>query len=439
MRSFSIWMAFLWLTVTSCNAQSSSPFAPEAGTYSGSSTGVTASYQYGYNAITGFGMQPSSQINVMPSPLGEMVISHTGANKGNYSFPKSKGWNGTWTFDPATNRLAFTGQLKDKLAQYKASKGFYSISLKLGTNAGDKEGVLYTYSKKATKPFPKPEAPNGPVTGQFTVMPDGSSIAYYNANGKTEHSFHGQIPSTNRNHRTLTVGYTNDPHYYQLSIADPGGSSTVFTPEKIRSWNLKFHDYKLGAFAEDNNTIALLGKTHDNYANLTYTPGEFVIAVIDTKTGTARAYLPTMENLWIKPSFLPGGGLVYSPREGGIAITNAGYKNMKIIYPNPVNALALSPDGKQVAFSEGLFFYTMNIDGSNKKQIICGNEPLQVTKGEEVTDMCWSPDGKYVAFGYGPSMAYNIVIVPLDGKDYRFLNDPDGEPMTQKNPVVSWH
>jgi hypothetical protein len=73
----------------SCSGQASSPFAPEAGTCSGASYGVTAGYQYGYNAITGFGMQPGSQVAVTPSPLGDLILASTGANKGSYRFSKA--------------------------------------------------------------------------------------------------------------------------------------------------------------------------------------------------------------------------------------------------------------------------------------------------------------------------------------------------------------
>lgn len=422
-----------------CSAQPSSPFAPEAGSYSGASYGLTGSYQYGYNAITGFGMQPSTQVNVMPSPLGDMIVTATGSNKGNYSFAKAKDWSGSWQYNPQANTLTFTGKLAGKLANYRAGKGYYTIDLKLGSSAADKDALVYSYSKKASKPFPKPIAPNGNISGSFTLMPDIKTVVHYNATGKTTESFNGSMAATNRNHYTLTVGYTDDPHYYQVSLVQPDGNMNIFGPEKIKAWQLPFADYKFGVLAEDNATIALLGKMPDSYRDLRYIAGDYVVAVIDTRTGTAKSYLPMLGISWIKPDFIKGGGIAYSPKEGGIAVTDASFKNKRIVYNNPVNALAVSPDGKRIAFSEGLFFYTMNIDGSNKTQIVCEKEPLQVTKGEQVTDMCWSPDGKYIAFGYGPSNSYNIVIVPLDGGAYQFLNDDDGEPIVQKNPLVSWH
>ena len=190
--------------------------------------------------------------------------------------------------------------------------------------------------------------------------------------------------------------------------------------------------------AADNTTVALLGKMVDDSSNLTYTPGDYVVAVIDTRNGTAKAFFSINSSAWIKPDFIGGGGIAYSPKEGEIAITDASFNSKRIVHNNPVNALAVSPDGKTIVFSEGLFFYTMNIDGSNKEQVRCGKEPLQVTKGEQVTAMCWSPAGKSFAFGYGPSNSYNIVIIPLDGSDYHFLNDDEGVPIVQKNPLVSW-
>lgn len=424
--------------LTNCGAQPSSPFAPEAGTYTGANYGVSVGYQYGYNAITGFGVQPNTQASVALSPLGEMIITNNGANKGGYRFSNAADWNGSWQYDPQKATLTFTGKLAGKLASYRAAKGSYTLNLMLGGKASDKDAPVYSYSKKASKPFPKSAAPNGNVQGTFTLMPDMQTVVYYDAAGKTVQSFNGKMAATNRNRYTLTVGYTDDPHYYRISIVQPDGKATVFAPEKIKSWQLPFADYQFGVLSEDNGTVALLGKMPDSYRDLTYTPGDYVVAVIDTRNGAAKAFLPMPGNSWIKPDFIRGGGIAYSPKEGGIAVTDASFKNKRMIYRNAVNAFAVSADGKRLVFSEGLYFYTMSIDGSNKKQIMSDGEPLQVTKGEQVTDMCWSPDGTQFAFGYGPSNAYNIVLMPLNGGPYRYLNDDEGEPITQKNPLVSW-
>lgn len=130
---------------------------------------------------------------------------------------------------------------------------------------------------------------------------------------------------------------------------------------------------------------------------------------------------------------------MFSPKEGGIAVSSSDYKNYKPVYINKLNAIAISPDNKQVAFSEGIYFYTMNIDGSNKKQIICTGEAAYVTKGEDVADMCWSPDGKFIALCLRVNSRYQIAVLPLDGTDFSIIKDDDGDTLLQENVLMSWH
>lgn len=148
---------------------------------------------------------------------------------------------------------------------------------------------------------------------------------------------------------------------------------------------------------------------------------------------------PVEYNKFVKPSFLADGRLVYCPENGGIAITNADYSSSKTIYSNPLNAFAVSPDGQTIAFSEGIDFYTMRIDGSGKRKVECDGEPLQVNKAENVIDMGWSPDGKYFAFTFKDGGNYDIVIVPLDGGSYRYLKDADGEILKKSGQLMNWH
>ena len=91
--------SLLWAVMFfSCSAQPSSPYAPEAGNYSGYIYSLQATMTYGYNAITGFGVQPSTTSNLTPSVLGDMVISTKGNNEGTYSFAKSD-MKGEWKYD----------------------------------------------------------------------------------------------------------------------------------------------------------------------------------------------------------------------------------------------------------------------------------------------------------------------------------------------------
>lgn len=424
----------------SCKSQPSSPFAPEAGEYKGGTLSVAATYSYGYNAITGFGVQSTPNAQYMPSPMGDLIISNSSGNKGKYHFSKMQNLAGEWQYDVNNNRLNFTGILKDALTYYKASKGLYSMGFNIHANKDDKQGVHYEYSKKASKAFPKMEKPNGNLQGFITIMPDGHTVNIFDVKkGKTTVSFNGKMPITNLAHQTITVGYVNDPHFYEIGITSSSGNTATITAERSKSFGWNFLDYKFGILNNNGSKMGLLGKTKDDYSNLTYTPGYACIGVVDINTGKQLGALPMADGAYIRPFFFNDDRILFSPKEGGIAVSANNYNDYKTIYSNKINALALSPDNKQIAFSEGIYFYTMNVDGSNKKQINCGGEPVTVIEGDDVSDMCWSPDGNYIALCVRANSHLQIAVLPTDGSDFTFIKDEDGDVLRQENILMSWH
>jgi WD40 repeat protein len=434
---FHLGLLYLLMLQSSCTAQPSSPFAPEAGNYKGGSTSVNANYNYSYNPITGFGMQPAPQVQYLPSPMGDLVISNTGTNKGSYYFTKMKNLSGSWQYDVAGKKLNCTGILKDAITYYKASKGLYSMGFNIGK---DKDALHYEYSKKATKEIPKPEKPNGDLKGYITTITGSNSVAFFDiATAKSTLSFNGRMAATNAAHQTITTAFTTSTHLYEIGITSGQGSTKNITAEMIGSYNWDFSNYKFGILNSSGRRMALLGKTKDNFNNLTYTPGYTCIGVAEVNTGRQLGILPITPNLLIRPFFFNDDRLLFSPQEGGIAISSSDYKNYKQVYANKVNAIALSPDNSMIAFSEGLYFYTMKSDGSNKKQIICAGSAASVVKGEDVSDMCWSPDGKYIALCVQANGHFQIAILPVDGSDFLVIKDADGDALQQENVLMSWH
>jgi hypothetical protein len=120
-------------------------------------------------------------------------------------------------------------------------------------------------------------------------------------------------------------------------------------------------------------------------------------------------------------------------------MSGGNYANSKIIYENPVHCFVVSPNGKTIAVSEGIHLYTINIDGTGKKQIICDGKPVAVDKSDNMSDMCWSPEGKYIGMAFKKSLNYIIVVIPLDGSNHRFVKDEYGEIFENANPAISWH
>jgi hypothetical protein len=432
-------LLLLSVYASSCSSQPSSPFAPESGIYTGGTLNVTANMNYTYNPVTGFGVQPGTSITPGVNVLGDLNITNGGNNAGSYSFSKLNNWKGNWQYDPIKEKLTLTGPLKDALRYYHAGKGSYDISFVIKAKPGDKEGVTYRYSKKASKPFPKPARPNGDLKGSFTVKPDLNTVAFFDAaTARISKSFNGKTAITNNKHYTIAIGFTDNTKYYQISIVDPAGNAKMYDPQQIMSYNWNFFGYQFGVINNDQSKMALLGKTPDSYLNLTYKPGYTAVGIFDF-SGRTLGILQTEDNNYIMPSFLGDGRLVYCPQKGGIAITNTGYSNSHTVYTKAVNAFAISADDKTIAFSEGIHFYTMNIDGSNKKQVVCDGEPLTADNGGNVINMAWAPDGKQFAVSYKLGSAYGILIVPLDGSNYRFVRDEDGEIYKHAGQIISWH
>jgi Tol biopolymer transport system component len=120
------------------------------------------------------------------------------------------------------------------------------------------------------------------------------------------------------------------------------------------------------------------------------------------------------------------------PRDGkkpwAIAVMNADGSGRKVFTPdgkweNGSTMLedqpALSPDGKRIAFRRGLEVWTMNSDGTGRKDIAWRN------KG--VTSPSWSPDGKRIAYSgygrdvgdgfFGGSPETELKVIDADGKN----------------------
>jgi TolB protein len=97
---------------------------------------------------------------------------------------------------------------------------------------------------------------------------------------------------------------------------------------------------------------------------------------------------------------------------------------------------AVSPDGKQIAFSSDRsgqpMVWIMNIDGSNLKRITWG--------GVYNSSPAWSPDGKKIAFAGFEKDHYDIFTINTDGSGIERLTSAkknNGKPADNEDPVFS--
>ncbi|MGI9542354.1 MAG: hypothetical protein ACR2MX_03790, partial [Cyclobacteriaceae bacterium] len=352
-------LLFISFLFSSFEAQTSSPYAPESGTYEGYSYMVGAGFQYGFDLITGFGVKPSATLNPTPSVLGPLKIKNNGNNKGTYSLPEAD-MAGTWAYDDQTHQLTFTGPLEKGLKNYYAGKSSYSLELVIKSDE-DGDFSLH-YSKAASKPFPKLENPNRNLTGTLSIKPDFGSVGFFDiSKGVYKHSYSGAQQCTNPQGYTVTVGFTDDPHYFDIDVFDPQGEKVpFFTRQDIRAKEWYFQGYNFGVLNQDQSRLALLGTIPRKWNSaFSFTSEEDAIFIADSEGNVLGQVFIDFRNS-IKPWFHKDHSLIYCKRGGGIAVADPSYQSVKTIYDQQINCFSLSPDEKKIAFSEGLHFYTMD-------------------------------------------------------------------------------
>ncbi len=111
-----------------------------------------------------------------------------------------------------------------------------------------------------------------------------------------------------------------------------------------------------------------------------------------------------------RPSWTPDGRIVFSGKPNanpGLYITSKDFKTYERIDQDLSDPRQpkVSPDGKLIAFILNDHLYTLNIDGTNLKQI--------TTSDWKESWPTWSPDGQWIAI-YGNT---SILLVPLNNKD----------------------
>ena len=282
------------------------------------------------------------------------------------------------------------------------------------------------------------ENPTGPWSGKL-IHDWSSSIREYDFATKADPElFDGRMPYRMPNGSTLHIGgvferleMTNANGVQKTVIYDAKETTAIYSPQ----------------LSPDGTRIAF---THRKV----FTPSQYPVTrgtVIIDLQGNYVAGIPDVYNA----TWLPDGRLVaagdfssdgYAP---STPAANAGLYiatitgntatltniNPTLSNPTPLHPAA-SPDGKRVAFIINKHVWTMNIDGSNLKQLTASDND------NEESFPTWSPDGKYIAVWsyktFELSFYTAIAIVPSESAQPIVLkNDADIWPRDQQGYRLS--
>ncbi|MBI3410615.1 MAG: DUF1553 domain-containing protein [Planctomycetes bacterium] len=160
------------------------------------------------------------------------------------------------------------------------------------------------------------------------------------------------------------------------------------------------------------------------------------LVIRDTKADKDAVYDPGNGFAGMhRPSFTPDGGRVFFhfPTASGtqiFSVNNQGQDRKELSGPGMNSWPAVSPDGKQIAFSsirDGDFeIYVMNVDGSNVRRL---------TKSPGIdTRPAWSPDGKRIAFTSNRDNNFEIYVIDTDGANVRRVTSHP-----ERDDYAAWH
>ena len=249
------------------------------------------------------------------------------------------------------------------------------------------------------------------------------------ATGKTTKVFDGYGVSRNQKGE---YAYINQA--VQIVIADASGKQLASLPAPARAAKTYSSDAPTEVvFSPNGQFIAVQVERAEPITAGGYTLAGIAmgcVVVIDRQGKEIAAFYKKQGAAWTPDNRL----VVAEYYKPGIYLSDAQLQSLQLIKNAPdmnqTNYLAVSPDGKTIAFSANGRVWTMNLDGTNFKQL--------TNSGLGETTPVWSPDGKFIAIQQiDPnsinSSGYRVVVVRLsDGygvpvtDQYGWTREPAG-------------
>ncbi len=244
-------------------------------------------------------------------------------------------------------------------------------------------------------------------------------IKYYDLQSQQETIVQKEAgqPFVTKTGEVLTVSRKFPKANYLVQLSDPAFNNNKTALDLSDGWiGNKIYGIKM---SPDGQYLAAGITSYSGYKI-----DKDAVVVFD-QSGTIIAQMPNR----YQPDWTPDGRLVTSgslksesvdekvyTKEAGLFISNKDFSSDSRIDPGfddpaPVN-VAVSPDGKQVAFIKNQHVWVMGIDGSNPRQLTASGGDNQESFP------AWSPDGKFIACWayktFEKSYYTAIAIVPAD-------------------------
>lgn len=254
-------------------------------------------------------------------------------------------------------------------------------------------------------------------------LPDGSGGSFIPDNSKLNNF---DISRDGRRKLTVVNASTLGKYDIRFTISD---INTGSVQEDFIYNGPGLSAYCKGYLSPDNSLILVTSNEKEDGITVLNRNGDFVARIVDINGeridfNVSALWLPGNHFLMTHGDYIIR---VEPPYSSGTLIKEMNYEDW--------GELAVNQEGTQLALRIANHIYTMDIDGSNLKQVTNSN----FTESEPV----FSPDGKYLLVGSyyrysgeGFGRLWQLSIIPNDGKQY--TTNPDAEGNSQGVSPVIW-
>ena len=438
--------AALLMQTRAAQAQSATGIPPEPGEYSSYSDMLVTGTESRFNPATGrveIVVLPHAM--PVPTPFGNLVFRADGG----YSAKKDAKVRGRWIFNRNTNRLSFTGTFAKTQVEYLIRRGKYIIQITMARNA--KGTYRFICEKKAARPLPVSKDLAGGLKGVLVCEIELKRIALLDlGTGKVTATLNGVGPSqAKRTGEIVCLDVNADLLSPPLALLRPDGSpsgSLPNEPKDPKNRSFAIEGLRLGGresqlqFSPDGGMIACSGTylSAEARQQMLFSNRDPAIAIL--RRNGALVTLITDVPLDMAFGWTGDGRLAYANSRNQLVLTDQNFHAARSLSSQSAEAIAVSPDSKQMVIARSKRLFVRNIESGGEKKL---NFVLEETTngalyGESIERLDWSPDGQAVVATVRFLTQYGAYLVPLDGRPAQRVKQRNGDDLVLTGPYVSW-